>query len=459
MSLVRPSTETRKRAELLAKLRSVADELDGWQATVGTDKAMQRHWSQVEKIVADLRPLVHRVQTEIESSDVSASWLQLEAYVLDLHRVWGFFRDKLMLRRLEFEPYLLMADEFTYACYEPARVSAAAAGHSAAARRREPPLVYLSAVASPFSLSRGGPAGAQAGPNEPASPAARALIDELPVPVIGVPWFQLRHLPDAMMLGHEVGHLVVSDFVGLDAVEDIVEQALDDSDPEDLATWRGWAEEAFADVYGTLCGGAGYAAALADFLLVRGAEEPADPWYPPPSTRMLLTEAVLDAAGCPAEADRLRNQRIAEGNLPASDKAAKQARAVGEALATSPYAAFGAPLLTVINCRKQCQTGTQPNDLVSGWDLTTEDIRTLLAVTVEAFATDPERFAGTDRERLAGTDVTSRILVRAKKIHQPGKRLSRDQSTTTPTIAEPTITDGDRIDTLYGLLTGTANSG
>jgi hypothetical protein len=446
MSVVRPDRATRKRAELLAKLRSVADELDSWQATVATEKAMQRHWSQVEKIVADLRPLVCRVETAIRSSNVSAGWFQIESHVLDLHRVWGFFRDKLMLRRLEFEPYLLMADEFTYACYEPARVTAAAAGDSAADRRREPPLVYLSTAASPFSISRGGPAGEQAGPNKPASPAARALIDKLPVPVIGVPWFQLRHLPDAMMLGHEVGHLVFSHFVGPDAVESIVEQALVRSGAaktDDLAAWRGWAEEAFADVYGTLCGGAGYAAALADFLPFHGAES-ADVWYPPPSSRMLLTEAVLDAAGCTAEADRLRNQRTEEGNLPASDEAAKQARAVGEALATSPYAAFGAPLLTVIDCRKQCQTGTQPNDLVSGWPPTTDDIRTLLAVTVEAFATNPEGFAS--------TDATSRILDRAQKIHKPGFRRERAESTA------PTVMDGDRIDTLYGLLTGTAVS-
>jgi len=452
MSAVRPDRETRKRAELLAKLRSVAEELEDWHAAVGVDRTMQRHWSQVRKVIGDLRPLVARVDADIRSSDVGVCWLQLEARVLDLHRVWGFFRDKLMLRRLEFAPYLLMADEFAYACYEPARVAAVAAGDRAAARRREPPLVYLSAVASPFSLMRGSSIAAQLGPDELASAAARAVVDALPVPVIGVPWFQLRHLPDAIILGHEVGHLLVSDFIGLDAVEDVVEAALDGSGvvETDRASWRDWAEEAFADVYGTLCGGAGYAAALADFLLVKGTErEPADPAYPPPASRMLLTEAVLAAAGCAAEADELRSRRAEEGDVQAvSDDAAEQARVVGRALATEPYAAFGSALTSVIDCREQCQTGTQPQDLLHGWAPTTEDIRTLLAVTVETFATDPVGFAA--------AKVPDRILQRARQIQQPGKRRHRDEGETKPISAAEA--DPDPADILYRLLTGTADT-
>ena len=86
------------------------------------------------------------------------------------------------------------------------------------------------------------------------TPASRALAQRLPVPVVGVPWFQLYHLPDALVIGHEVGHLVERD-TGLTAtIQELVERAVTEArmDPGCVAAWRGWAAEAFADVYGTL---------------------------------------------------------------------------------------------------------------------------------------------------------------------------------------------------------------
>ena len=434
--------ETRKRAELIAKLDSVVQELDDWNSAVGRDETMQRHWSQVSTIVADLRPLVDVVAADVRSTDIAAHWLQLETRVLDLHRVWGFFRDKLLLRRLGFEPYLLMADEFAYACYEPARLAAVAAGDHTAAARREPPLVYLGLAASPFSLARGSSIAGEMGRDGLVTSAARAVVNALPVPVIGVPWFQLRHLPDAMIIAHEVGHLVLADFVGIDEVEGVVESELADRDDVDVERWLDWAQESFADVYGTLCGGAAYAAALADFLLVNDAErEPRQPGYPRPSARMALAASVLEVVGCAAEGGRLvggdADARLSE----APDTSVEQARSVGRALATARFEAFGKKLSDVIDCRFQCQTGTQPVDLLQGYAPEAQDIRTLLAVTVEAFATNPEQFT---------KPVADLVLQRARQIHRPGRRARIETQTPTAVTART-----NRTTELYQLLTET----
>ena len=353
--------------------------------------------------------------------------------MLDLHRVWGFFREKLALRRLEeLAPYLTLADEFAWACYGPAQRDFVSAEPDRMKAVREPPLVYLSAAASPFSVSRGESYADQLGPDGLTTRTTRLLVARLPIPVIGVPWFQLRHLPDALVIGHEVGHIVLNEMAGLEAVEALVDAALpaDTSDDERLR-WAGWAEEAFCDVYGALCGGAAYVTVLADFLSVDGADRDlTDPTYPPAALRIRLAqEAVHAAAG--------------EDAGPPDPGVEHDVAAI---LVDGPYACFGGRGLGEVLTRVP-PTGTGPRDLLRGWAPTTKDIRTLLAVTATAFADDPAKYGA--------TGVTERVLKTVPA--DPAARHPLPRWGRTADAAAIERADAARVQDLYELLTEPAN--
>src|SRR5262249_36814252 len=107
---------------------------------------------------------------------------------------------------------LRCADEFAWECYRPALECAIEANALPTKKvRREPPLVFFSDDASPFVQTR----------DTVILPGATEQSDilrfgretfALPVPVIGVPWLHLNHLPAAATIAHEVGHTVEDDF-------------------------------------------------------------------------------------------------------------------------------------------------------------------------------------------------------------------------------------------------------
>jgi len=238
--------ETRKRAELSAKLHSVTDEHEHWLAVSKPDQPMEKHYSQVRAITGYLRPMAERLDQQVtDTRDMRAGWRELEREVLDLHHVWSFLRDKWALRRLEeYCPYLVLADEFAWACYEPAQLRAVDAGTVRLDAVREPPLVYLGPVDGPLTLARGDSIEDRFREEPLQSRTARALVRQLPLPVVAVPWYQLRHLPEALMIGHEVGHVVLVDFLGLPAVEQLVVGRLTalGRPKAECDRWQKWAE-------------------------------------------------------------------------------------------------------------------------------------------------------------------------------------------------------------------------
>ena len=119
----------------------------------------------------------------------------------------------------------------------------------------------------------------------------------IPVALIGLPWFQVDHLPDAPLIAHEAGHAVEQD-LGLDArVQELIESAVP---AERRPAWGAWSTEVFADIYGTLCCGSGFARALMALLADHPREVAGEVWgegdwgsYPTRTLRVLLAAAVL----------------------------------------------------------------------------------------------------------------------------------------------------------------------
>ena len=307
-----------------------------------------------------------------------------------------------------------------------AQQAATAAGTVTFAAVREPPLVSFTPVSTPFSIPRGSSYAADVGPTGLVTPASRALAQRLPVPVVGVPWFQLYHLPDALVIGHEVGHLVERD-TGLTAtIQELVERAVTEArmDPGRVAAWRGWAAEAFADVYGTLAGGPAFVRALSDFLVTAGAEPAGSKDYPPVTLRVALTAAVLPAAAAsgPREAAEtetamaeLRASWADDGIADLGDQAVRCRCGSPRSRSTGPYPELGdVPLSDVIRFGgkrlKDHQEDAQA--LLERRMPGTGDARTLLAAAGRAYALDPRTYQD--------DDVPARVLRRMRDYSSAG---------------------------------------
>jgi hypothetical protein len=442
----------RKQAELLAKLASVDDELAYWQAQARPNGPLEKHHTQLARLAAELTPVVAQVRADIEVADLRASWPQFERRVLDLHRVWDFFREKLALRAVDrFADYLLAADEFAWACYQPMQEAATTAGTVDIAGVREPPLVSFAPISTPFSIPRGSSYAEEAGGVALVTPLSRELAERLPIPVVGIPWYQLEHLPDALVIGHEVGHHVERDAQLTSTVRRLAGEA---ARPERRADWESWAGEAFADVYGALCGGPAFAQVLADFLVVAGAEHAASRDYPPVKLRVGLTVATLEAAAAvasPRERDEtsaavaeLRGGWAADGVVTDLGDHAAEVDAVARALVAGPYPELGGGALTDVirfDAKRLAAHRDDAAALVDGRVPATNDARTLLAAAARAYALDPRSY----RAR----NAPDRVLRRMRLIQKPGVREAPEL----PPADRPAA-DAKAARKLYALLVG-----
>jgi len=301
----------RRYAEIGAKLRSLDQELDDWSKLTDQEAlGMRRHHSQVRLLKATLQGLLEPVAAAVKAAAADASVLDQgvswENEILAAHSIWEVFRAKLLLRTSEmFRTHLAACDDLAWACYQPA-LQAFAPGAT-----KTPPLVFLSATWSPFAQARDGNfqnevraygrAGAVLSDDE-----FQKVLKYLPIPLVSLPWYQLSHLPGAILIAHEVGHVVERDF---DLTGDIA-AALQAANLQFTSIWQGWAREVFADLYGCLAMGPAYVGALMDLLAtsvtvikteqLRGGE------YPTRALRVELALRALHATGHGDASDALR---------------------------------------------------------------------------------------------------------------------------------------------------------
>jgi hypothetical protein len=407
----------RKSAEIHQKLASLDAELTYWRKEAAPDGPLEKHHTQVEAISNEVSTAAAAVQDQIAASEgdtVLAQAAAFESVILDLHRLWDLFRSKLALRYVaHFNGYLRGADELAYSCYRRAEARGA---------NREPALLYFGGERSPIIR----PPGATL---EPASGRARDSLSEplrrLPVPLIGLPWYQVTHLPDAPVIAHEVGHDVELDLDLAPTVTRVVDAALVRAGVEEARRrgWATWRPELFADVFATLALGPAYTATLADFLGEPRAvarEFQGDPvWrrHPPRTLRVLLSCATLDAMGFSAAAERLRSEW--SGQFPAHPMRAfaPDVRWVAAAIIAGPYSALAdGPLTQLIALSPEMwesarQDAARARQAIA---LRGSDARVLIAAARIAFDEDPDGYRS--------SDISARILRRIEKEQAVGTR-------------------------------------
>jgi hypothetical protein len=422
-----PDLFERKKAELELKVRGLTDEMDRWCKLSEAKGALEKHHSQIRAVASGLRIAAAKLLEEVGAlastpEKLTASASRIEVSVLDLHQVWAFYREKLALRLAEWcRDYLEAADELCWACYRPPRECAQAAGTIAASTLREPPLVFLSVDPSPFVLPRGFK---RDDPDALAGMLAAEHRDEalrlLPLPLMGLPWFQLAHLPDAVVLGHEVGHAVEADLKLEDEVQGHVCSAVPKSR---RAAWTAWRAEVFADLYAVLCTGPAFVGAMTDFFEAHPTWDPplGPPWseHPPNGLRVLLCIEALAHLGHGPAAVGLRAhwaQRWAGQDSKAYEPDAREVAAV--VLGGTYSRLGGAKLSSVLNfTRKQQEdAAAAAKAALTKYATVTTDVRCLFAAARLAFEDDPATFARPSPEGEQGAaDRLIQAVVRARE--------------------------------------------
>src|SRR5829696_1603900 len=263
----------RKMIELELKLASLAEELQSWCDRSAKDKIFEKHNTQIRALQAHLNGWRASIKKRLEKYNNQAPDLYLtncanaEKIILSEHRIWDYFRSRLIQREEDsFLPYLRAADEFAWHCYQP--ILEIVYPDVISSPAKQPPLVFFNGGISPFSLSRGKSFQPEQVAGEVLNINPDEYITKLPIPVVGVPWNQVSHLPAVLVLGHEVGHIVEDDF-GLETeLKLMLKNALEQRKADETRTkaWNEWLGEIFADLYGCLAAGPAFAGALIDFI-------------------------------------------------------------------------------------------------------------------------------------------------------------------------------------------------
>ena len=425
----------RKKIELITKLASLQQEWSDWRDKSKAAQVLEKHHSQIHRITVRLEELQKEMIKELDLLEndppgVLARARELEELMLEIHRVWEFFRSKLSLRSVNwFSKYLAAADDLAWDCYRAAQLNLSP-NYLPAHHVKEPPLVFFNGGASPFTQARNEAFEAEAVPDAALkTEAARKVLRSLPIPVIGVPWFQVQHLPEALVIAHEVGHDVESDFKLTRELREALDEGFGAAGTDEgrRGAWRSWLGEIFADVYGALACGPAFVGALMDFLAtnvdrVERARRQAPNWgpYPTDYLRILINLEVLRQRNFLAEREALRREWDSVYESHAMPEYETDIEAIVRAIISKPFAAFGGKALTSIISFSDAEQATAETDaarIIGGHAAQSGNVRTLFAAARLAFSLDAEAYGR--------RDVHNLVLNRAEQIREKGVRSSR----------------------------------
>jgi hypothetical protein len=413
----------RKLQELDQKLAGLRAEFSSWLGATSTGERLRKHHSQVLRLTDQLGGMAEEIGGQIgalraEEDGAVARARALQLQILEVHRLWDFFRAKLSLRYVDwFAEPLAIADDLAWACQEPARAAAERAGRAGA---RTAPLLFFSGDFSAYTHAEHTPFEVEEVPGALDSQAFRDVVASLPIPVIGVPWYQVAHLPDAPVIAHEVGHDVTAALGLRDAFTGHARPVLE-AVPQRATAWSAWLEEVHADLYGVLCLGPAFASAMADLLAtdpVQVAMEArvAAAWvkHPPAARRMECLVHALRRLGFGTAAD----ERAAawEASFPPApgDPYRDDGPKLVDALLDGRYEAFDGSLLETVAFTKaqQADAVAVKDSILIGLPPPSGEVRTLVAGARLAFDQDPERYR--DAARAGDPTPQELVLARAK---------------------------------------------
>lgn len=406
----------RRAGELRIKRQALRAELDAWREVSKKGAPLEKHNSQVRRIASVIDGLLDRVAGDVpvDAPNALGKIRSAEEKLLTAHTIWDFFRSRLAQRLdTNYRDHLRVCDELAWECYRPARDrflvqqqknASANAGTQEPPGSKEPPLVFLNAGWSPFAIGRDTAFQVdQIAGGWIAQETFREVVDRLPVPLIGLPWYQVAHLPDTLVIAHEVGHIVEWDFGLRTELLGAVARANVPADRREA--WTAWQPEVFADLYGCLACGPAFAASLSDFCAVdsakaMGERRAAPEWgsYPPSWLRLHFLSEALRALGFEKDADELEARRItAYGEPHHNTEFAPDAAHIAASLLDCKSDSLDVKIREILP-----KLGTTPDDvaenLAYGYAAGSEDTRALLAAARRLWERDPGKYVAKKRD-------------------------------------------------------------
>jgi len=407
----------RKIVALTQKLDSLEGEFKEWLTQSGQARAnepprpLEKNHSQIRRITNYLKGFLGEIRRELKKLPVGdderlAQCLRLELKILELHRIWNFFRSKLVLRCVAwFRRFLIAADEFAWACYLPAREKVSPQ-HMPPGKVKEPPLIFLNGELSPFMQPRNSSFARYIESGSAISDKHVGILRSLPIPVIGLPWFQVQHLPDTLIVGHEVGHVIENDFGLTPRLNAILVNCLTvEKIPwERQGAWQDWLGEIFADVYGNLASGPAFTSALMDSLLterktIEREKRYSASWgdYPTTYLRILINLEVLKQRKFTAESEALKERWLSLYPAHSMPEFKEDVPKIVKALLAGPYPEFMTakgtlPELIYFSLADQRQSVENATNLLSDGAVKGRSPRLLLASARLAYEQSPEKY-------------------------------------------------------------------
>jgi hypothetical protein len=286
------TTSERRLVALREKLQCLAREVETWTALPAQNPAFRPHASQLAAVCATIDAMHGMIRERIQKIVVEArlsteSFTSLERLILGAIQVWDCYRVKFVARfSASVQPSLALTDDLAHEAYRLARDRAVMSGAISELQAREPPLVFLTPQWSPYARARArGYELDESTGNQSALSELEEWLAAMPVPLIALPSYQTTHLPEAVFIGHEVGHLVEEELGLDDELAAAIKAQLRSPVAERTEAWtHHWRSEVFADIYGVLVSGPAYAAMLLDILAADDPEVIANEAQPLPTT-------------------------------------------------------------------------------------------------------------------------------------------------------------------------------
>jgi hypothetical protein len=441
----------RKKVELKLKLASLDEEIKSWCDRSDKNNVFEKHNTQIRALQAHLKGWHAVIENRLATYNNQPPDLYLtncanaEKIILSEHRIWDFFRSKLIQREEDsFLPYLRAADEFVWNCYQP--ILKIVYPDVIKSPAKQPPLVFFNGGISPFSLSRGKSFQPEQVAGEVLNINPDDYVTKLPIPVVGVPWDQVSHLPAVLVLGHEVGHIIEDDF-GLEKdLKQMLKNALEQrkADATRTEAWNEWLGEIFADLYGCLAAGPAFAGALIDFIAkgkqtICSEAKIAPGWgrYPTDFLRVRLILKALELMGFDKNDAVVEYRELWNFYSSGMDQAyTDDVPVIVNALLESKHTVLGNKSIMEVFSFSEDQQKTVDEEVKQFTDtsldtnvnITSKDIRVLFAALRRAFETNPDKYEESEYGEAVLTHIATRVIqkgVRAGEVKLDGAALNK----------------------------------
>ncbi len=291
--------ETVRIEESAAELERLRREFGTWRAQREQADLHGRHATQLGALEELVTRCLDMLRVELERAPRAGREVHDRCRVVDrqvvfVRRLWSYFREKWSQRDdYLLGPVLAAADEIVWSCYAPPF------------RRLDrdpgpPPLPFVDDDHSPYAI----PLAYLPVQLRSSDELLRRTLDELPVPVIGIPPVCVSRPWWLVAIAHEVGHQLAYAFDAApgQAARNAIETAAASTGTGAQDLWGSWTHELLADAYAIAAiGGAHHRALVAfehggDATMTRFVDR-----YPPPIVRQAFAASVLAELGLAAE--------------------------------------------------------------------------------------------------------------------------------------------------------------